>query len=49
VSGHIEWINGVNSIRLGFGGEPGGIVCTNGVCVQKPPLNGADLDVSLSF
>lgn len=48
-SGHVEWTNGVNSVRLGFGGEPGGIVCTNGVCVQKPPLNGADLDVSLTF
>jgi len=48
-SGHIEWTNGVNAVRLGFGGEPGGIVCTNGVCVQKPPLNGADLDVSLAF
>ena len=48
-SGHLEWSQGLDTVRLGLGSEPGGIVCTNGVCVQKPPLNGADLEVAFSF
>jgi thiol-disulfide isomerase/thioredoxin len=48
-SSHLEWSQGLNTIRIGVGGEPGGIVCTNGVCVQKPPLNGADIEVAFSF
>lgn len=49
VSSHLEWSSGVNTVKLGVGAEPGGIVCTNGVCVQKPPLNGADLEVAFTF
>jgi hypothetical protein len=49
LSSHLEWTNGVNTVRLGVGSEPGGIVCTNGVCVQKPPLDGADLEFAFNF
>ncbi len=34
-------LNGkVVSTRLAYGRAPGGIVCTNGICTQKTPLNG---------
>jgi thiol-disulfide isomerase/thioredoxin len=36
----LVWRGSAWAMKMGGGQEPGGFVCTDGVCAQKPPLNG---------
>lgn len=36
----LTWTRGPLELRLAACQEPGGIVCSGGVCAQRPPLNG---------
>lgn len=44
----LGWSQSFVQLSVAYGREPGGIVCSGGACVQRPPLDGWEADVSLS-
>jgi|GEM_PF-6662194 len=48
---YVTWKSEAFTARAGGGREPGGIVCADGVCAQRPPLDGlhAEARVDLRF
>ena len=40
----LTWTKGPLEIRTAVGRVPGGLVCSAGVCAQRPPLDGFSLD-----
>ncbi len=39
-AGFVSWKSEQLTVRAGGGSEPGGVVCADGVCAQRPPLDG---------